>query len=239
MKILSIGNSFSQDAHRYIHEIAKTYNLDIKTTNLYIGGCPLRTHYLNMLDNKIAYLLESNGISTDIYVSLSQVLRSVDWDIVTLQQASFTSVDFKTYTPYIENLVEYVKKYCPHAKIYIHETWAYPSDTDLINRLNYTKHSEMYNALKEAYAKAKELINPDGYIPSGSVVNNAISLGLNNAYRDSLHMSYGAGRYLLALTWLKSIVNIDVSNDTFNDLDEPITKEEREIIIQAVNNIVK
>ncbi len=52
MKILSIGNSFSQDAHRYLYEIAKKDGVDVKPVNLYIGGCSLRTHYINMLENK-------------------------------------------------------------------------------------------------------------------------------------------------------------------------------------------
>ena len=49
MKILSIGNSFSQDAHRYIHDIAKGEGVNIKCVNLYIGGCSLQTHYVNMM----------------------------------------------------------------------------------------------------------------------------------------------------------------------------------------------
>ena len=48
MKILSIGNSFSQDAQRYLHRLAKNEGVDMKTVNLYIGGCPLRSHYLNI-----------------------------------------------------------------------------------------------------------------------------------------------------------------------------------------------
>ena len=49
MKILAIGNSFSEDACRYIHKIAAADGQNIKTVNLYIGGCPLKTHYYNIL----------------------------------------------------------------------------------------------------------------------------------------------------------------------------------------------
>ncbi len=34
MKILSIGNSFSQDAQRYLHALAKVEGVDLKTVNL-------------------------------------------------------------------------------------------------------------------------------------------------------------------------------------------------------------
>ena len=52
MKILSIGSSFSQDAQRYLHRIATANAQDLKCVNLYIGGCSLRTHYLNILDRR-------------------------------------------------------------------------------------------------------------------------------------------------------------------------------------------
>ena len=50
MNILSIGNSFSQDAQRYLHRIAKADGCTLNTFNLYIGGCPLSLHYRNSSD---------------------------------------------------------------------------------------------------------------------------------------------------------------------------------------------
>ena len=48
MKILSIGNSFSQDAHKWLHKLAKQNGCDLSTCNLYIGGCPLDRHFRNL-----------------------------------------------------------------------------------------------------------------------------------------------------------------------------------------------
>ena len=65
MQILSIGNSFSSDATRYLHRIAKAAGDDITTVNLYIGGCPLSRHYRNMLSKEkeavFEYFNYSNG----------------------------------------------------------------------------------------------------------------------------------------------------------------------------------
>ena len=61
MKILSIGNSFSQDAQRYLYRLAKKAGDTFKTVNLYIGGCSLRTHYINALEDKADYWFEYNG----------------------------------------------------------------------------------------------------------------------------------------------------------------------------------
>ena len=38
MKILSVGNSFSQDAHRWLHHIAGLSGVSMETVNLYIGA---------------------------------------------------------------------------------------------------------------------------------------------------------------------------------------------------------
>ena len=70
MKILCIGNSFSQDATRYLSRIGKAAGTGIKTVNLYIGGCPLKTHSFNILEDQPAYAFEFNGENTGIKVSI-------------------------------------------------------------------------------------------------------------------------------------------------------------------------
>ena len=75
INILSIGNSFSQDAQRYIHDLARSEGVRIETANLYIGGCPLELHYRNMQGDKGAYALEINGhSSTGFMTSIKEVL---------------------------------------------------------------------------------------------------------------------------------------------------------------------
>lgn len=44
MKILAIGNSFSQDATRYLQDIAASAGENLFVRNLYIGGCSLEMH---------------------------------------------------------------------------------------------------------------------------------------------------------------------------------------------------
>lgn len=64
MNVLCIGNSFSQDATRYLHQIAEAAEDALKVVNLYIGGCPLRRHYNNILEDAKAYAMEFNGVNT-------------------------------------------------------------------------------------------------------------------------------------------------------------------------------
>ena len=240
MKILSIGNSFSRDAQRYVHEIAKKEGVDLTTFNLYIGGCSLETHYQNMISGTNAYELDVNGVETGMRVSLDQGLEMPDIDYVTLQQASHLSFDKDSYSPYLEELAKYVKERLPNAKILIHQTWPYEDGGEVLKlRTNYSSSKEMLEDVRKAYENAVKLIKADGMILSGSALYNAVTLGLKKAYRDTFHASYGAGRYLLGLTWFKTLTKKDISNDTFLDLDEPITRLDREIILNAVNNTIK
>lgn len=239
MKILSIGNSFSQDAQRYLHRLAKKDGAEIITANLYIGGCTLRSHYLNMLDDASAYTYEFNGESTGLKVSIRQALVSNDWDIVTLQQASPLSAKYETYTPYLEALADYVRKYCPHARLVIHQTWAYEDGSErLKTRVGFNSAEEMLSAVRTAYGKAAESIGANGIIPCGEAMLRAVELGIDKIHRDTFHASLGVGRYLLTLCWYKALTGTDITSNDFDDFDVPVTEQERQIVIRAVNSVL-
>lgn len=209
-----------------------------KTMNLYIGDCPLKTHYLNCLDDNTAYTLEYNGDNTGVKVSVKQALISDEWDVVTLQQASSDSVQFETYLPYLEYLKEYVKKYCPHAKIYIHQTWAYEDGSDRLLKIRgYDTAESMFKDVKTAYDNAVKAIQADGIIPCGQAMINAAKMSTEKIHRDTIHASFGAGRYLLALTWYKTLTGKDISQNQLSDFDVPVSEEERQWIISAVNSV--
>lgn len=87
IKLLSIGNSFSQDTQAYLHDMAAAGGISIKAGNLYIGGCSLKQHWENASGDHAAYSYEENGTETGRIVSIRQALQQDDWDIVTFQQA--------------------------------------------------------------------------------------------------------------------------------------------------------
>src|SRR5690554_4668636 len=56
IKILAIGNSFSQDAiETYLHELAEAEGISVIIGNLYIGGASLELHWKNASNNTAAY----------------------------------------------------------------------------------------------------------------------------------------------------------------------------------------
>ena len=237
MKVLSIGNSFSQDAHRYIHSIAKHNGVDIYTLNLFIGGCSLERHHKNMTEDNTIYETEINGVATGELISIKDAVLSDDWDYISLQQVSSQSFDYSTYTPYLKDLFDYIKKLCPKAKILIHQTWAYEDGSDLLfNTAHCNTAEEMYSAARKAYHQCLKDLPFDGIVPSGDAMIKSVRLGIDKIHRDTFHASFGAGRYMLGLVWYKYLTGNDITNDTFNDLDEPITSKQRKIVIEAANS---
>lgn len=240
MNVLSIGNSFSQDAQRYLHRIAAADGVELTTFNLYIGGCPLSKHFRNMLSEQRAYTLEMNGTSTKFYVSLKEALLNREWDIITVQQVSEQSIDYDTYQPYLDELIAYIRKFVPKAKIAVHQTWAYEQGSKRLHeKLQYADYKEMLRDIQCAYQTAAEHIGADYLIPSGEVFGAMLEKGIESVHRDGFHAGRGLGRYALGLTWYRFLTGKDISENTFDAFDEDVPAEQIAIAKQSVSEIAK
>lgn len=226
MKVLAIGNSFSEDAMRYLHEIAKSEGEEIKTVNLFIGGCPLSRHYMNMNNDAADYEFEFNGVRTGIRVSIRQALQSDIWDVVTFQQVSSQSVDYETYQPYLDALAKYVKIHAPKAKFMVHQTWAYEQDSARLNdELGYKDQYDMFLDIKKSCNEAAKALGGVQIIPSGEAFQNLIKENIGKIHRDTFHANRGVGRYTLGLTWYEILTGKSCIGNKFRDFDEPVSEE--------------
>ncbi len=225
MNILSIGNSFSQDATRYLYEMAKKQGYkNFHTTNLVIGGCSLYKHFVNMHSGEKAYALAINGHGSGYNMSIKEALLSRQWDYITLQQVSGYSYIYDSFEPYLTELIAYIRNLAPKAKIYLHETWAYEKDSARLKNEGFNTPEEMYEKIHEAYIEASK--KADGIIPSGRLFINLLHSGVDNLHLDTMHASFGIGRYALALLWLRTFTGANITENSFDDFDEPITEKE-------------
>ena len=235
INVLSIGNSFSQDAQRYIHDLAKKEGVSIETVNLYIGGCPLEIHYRNMMGDKRAYSLEINGHSgTGFSMSIKEALLARSWDYITIQQASHYSYQEDSYEPYLTELAKFIRTMCPKAKLLIHQTWGYETGSDRAINNGFQTYEEMFAEVKRCYAKAAQGIQADGIIPSGTAFAYALQNGISKIHRDTFHASLGVGRLILAMVWYGYLTGNPIDQITFDDLDEAVSAEEYKIAKVAV-----
>ncbi|MCH5227817.1 MAG: DUF4886 domain-containing protein [Muribaculaceae bacterium] len=219
--ILAIGNSFSQDAvEQYLYDLFDAAGIEVVIGNLYIGGCRLDTHWSNAQSGNGAYEYRKvvNGVKNQTNnVSLTQGLADEDWDIITLQQASGSSGQYETYTPYLENLIEWVAERSD-ADIWFHQTWAYAKNSDHAEFPKYNKDQiTMYNAIMDATQKAMA-DNPQlkGVIPSGTAIQNGRTSFLGDSFnRDGYHLETTYGRYTAACTWFEALTGINVVGNTY------------------------
>ncbi len=238
MKILAIGNSFSEDATTYLYSIAKNTGEELYVVNLYIGGCSLEQHAKNLKTDEKLYGKFINTHYIDDKVSIKDTLLSEVWDIVSIQQVSQYSGLIETYEPYATELIDAIKKYAPLAKIYFHQTWAYEIDSKHEGFVNYggsqSKMAEMIFSASEDFCKQNCL----DVIPCGRVITELrrtvdfdYSSGGKSLCRDGFHMSMDYGRYATAATWFQTLTGTDIFKSSFAPEN---TEEEKINIIKAI-----
>lgn len=220
--ILAIGNSFSEDATHYLHQIARASGIPTKVVNLYIGGCPLEKHWRNIETGEKAYQYQLNGVLTDTYVSIADALSEEKWDIIVTQQASHDSGWQDTYAPFAELIRDHLRREAPQARLYMQQTWAYETDSPHDNFMRYHRdQQEMYARLSAAYEAAAAKY---GFllIPCGDVIQKVRSLapfryqeGGLSLCRDGFHMSFLYGRFLLAGVWASCLLGVHMTENVY------------------------
>ncbi len=240
MNILSIGNSFSHDPHAYLHAIAKADGFDLTCFNLFVGGNVLSHAYRNSLSDERIFEIEMNGDCVGFSVGLKEALLNRTWDVITVQQMSLDSVNYDTYQPYLDRLIEFIDLCAPKSKIALQQTWAYKEGNPCIaNDLGFSDRYQMFEALKKAYDTAAKDIEPDFFIPSGALVEKMLSRGIENVYQDQSHMSYGVGRYALGLLWYKTLTGRPIDAVDFRDTRTALTESEIKTVKECVNAVAK
>lgn len=237
MNILAIGNSFSVDANRYLHQIARADGETVNVATLYISGCPLDRHFRNLMADACSYELYYNGMATGFHVSMKEALLNREWDVVTIQQSSVRSPIAASYFPYASVLADYVHQCAPKAKLVIHQTWAYEQDSQKLTNLGYSDHRDMFADIEQAYQQAHDKLNADGMIPSGQMFQYLLAHGFEKVHRDTFHATKGAGRYALALLWYHVLTGRSVAENPYCDFDEPVTDQEMQIIKDYVDTV--
>ena len=247
MKVLCIGNSFSVDAvENNLVQLAAERGIDLTVGNLYIGGCSLERHALNMRGDSAVYsyrLMKQDKAQqmftrevTDS-VSILWALASDEWDVVTMQQASHYSGQWFTYEPWLSELIDSVRLHIQDkTKIYWYMTWAYQQDAKHPAFVPNYNGSQAYMYDEILGCNRQVLANHpfDGFIPGGIAVQQARATKLGDTFcRDGYHLSYTCGRYLMACLWLEVLTGQSAIGCTF--MPEGMNAEERRIVQQVAH----
>ncbi len=164
IRVLTVGNSFSQNATHYLADLAKASGDAVFVREADVGGASLALHW-----SKVEAFEKDPADPLGRYPthkSLREELSVSHWDFVTFQQASIDSHDVATYRPFAKELSDYIRLYAPDAILLLHETWEYRVDDPRFSTApaksakpgEPKSQDEMYEGLSKAYAAiAQEL----------------------------------------------------------------------------------
>lgn len=221
LRVLAIGNSFSMDSvNQNLHELAEADGQVFIIGNLYIGGCTLERHYGNMMAGTKEYTYFKIGADGKLVAHKdADIYKGVfdeKWDVVTLQQASGYSGLVMSYEPYLGELVRYIRKNVPGAKIMWHETWAYAKNAIHSHYMHYDNDQmKMYEGIVKCSSFACDKYGL-GIIPSGTAIQNARFSPLNeNLNRDGFHLGNLTGCYVAACTWYEALSGRSVVGNSY------------------------
>ena len=249
LKVLAIGNSFSNDTTFYLEDIARVEGFEnVLVGNLYISGCTLQTHALNAESNLPAYKYWMNydgEWKTIESCTLEYALKDQDWDIITMQQGSTWSGKPNSYEPHLTKLIEYVNitKTNPNARLAWNMTWAYQSDFEKDMFAQYGRNQDvMYHAIITTVQSTVQTHEEFSYImPCGTAIQNARTSYVGDTLtRDGYHMS-DLGRVITSYTWLATFLNEPLKEINLTKVNDTLTltDQDKAMILEAVNNAIK
>lgn len=224
LKLLAIGNSFSEDAiEQNLFELAAATGHQMVIGNMYIGGCSLKKHWENAQSNKPDYDYRKIGIDGKMThtanYTLDKALRDEQWDYVSLQQVSQLSGMYSSFQPHLDSLIAYVRARVPATtKLIWHVTWAYAQNSTHGGFANYDRNQDkMYRAIVEgAQLLKKENAQFSLFVPVGTAIQNArTSFVGDHLNRDGFHLDLVLGRYTAACTWFECLFGTKVVGNRY------------------------
>ena len=241
LKILCIGNSFSEDTTAHLAQVALCSGFaKVKIANLYVGGCSINKHYHHAQNDLPAYrydINEGDGWTKTPDYKISDAIKSDSWDWISIQHGTgdrsrYTEIEYYEKLPW---LIDYVKNLAPNAKIAFNMTWVgepdfHHEEIEYYNGNQLVIYEKIADLTKENILTMPKI---DVVSPTGTAIQNARTASIGLLTRDGYHLSLDTGRYIAAMTFLKALTGAEISDATF------ITDERvRNVAIEAVNNAI-
>lgn len=221
IKVLAIGNSFSEDAvEQYLYELARAQGDSLIIGNAYIPACSLEMHlyYLKNASPRYGYRKIVGGYRYEEKgVTLQRIILDEPWDIITLQQVSLLSGIADSYKN-LPTLKRQVKLLATNENVDIwwHMTWAYAKGFKSANFEIYGSDQQRMNAaIQECRRKEVAKANFTKVIPTGVAIQLMRYRKGDTMNRDGLHLSYTLGRYTAACTWCEMLTGRNVDGNTY------------------------
>lgn len=224
LKMLVIGNSFSEDAFSYVPYLIRQ-DVELTIGILYYGGATLANHNTFLTNGDEVYTYEK-CVDAGVWQSTANKsmqfgLKDEQWDVIVLQQAS-TAITSAAIQPALNTLINNLYSHLSNTvKLAWHFTLA--RETDYATSVAH--YNEMVDIINDTVVDA----SPIGWvIPTGTAMQNARTSSLQslgaggNLMNTDLHAQEGIPCYVLACCAAESIYKeMGIQDSIFADNTQP------------------
>lgn len=228
VKILGIGNSYTQDTMWILGEVYKAQkNQNVELGIAYYSGCTLASHVKFYNGNEAVYQYNHWDAETGKWVTtkdmtLKEIITATDWDLISMQQGSSQSGLESTYNENLQTIQNFVKSDLTYTPTFFwNMTWSYPEvdipgdgktldDAPNANAFKNNYNSDQVYMYQQITSAVQNKILPDSsftwIMPVGTAVQNAKSSILTDydLYRDYTHLNDYC-RLMAAYVWFSRI----------------------------------
>ena len=203
LRILAIGNSFTDDAMQYMDDLVEASGIDTERICVYSlteGSSDFDTWVNKDYAFTDFQLKKEAGKAEMKDKGPLQLLLGQNWDVIVIQQSSTLSYDWKSFAS-LKTLEEKLLSDCTNSAVCLAFQLVWSHDK-----------MEMPYVLEGNIACCKKMMTRYGIdliIPTGIAIQNARNTSLNdNMYltRDYWHLNKGIARYIATATWFETIV---------------------------------
>ena len=221
LKVLDIGNSFTNDATDLLPLIVEASGSDVSNICLYKAirsSGSFKSWYDVYCDKDTAYTYRIEKVFGGLSANVStgrgakgdgslfrKLLTDENWDIIIIQPY-YGLGNGTSREGYLNKFISVIKEHQPNAVIgfyIVHSLWDHHKSN---------KEGSSYERWKLVCSSTKSLQEEyeiNFIIPYGTAIENLRSSSLNNEYdltRDGLHLAYGLGRYTAACCYYESLI---------------------------------
>lgn len=226
LKVLHIGNSYTNDATALLPLVARASGSDVSRMCLYKLTRPAASFrsWVDMYNDEDSEPYTLTKVMGGMEISVApgtaeagdgslwrRLLTEEQWDLIVIQQRSIFAPYYDQWTGhdrggYLEELLSLLATYQPHAKIgwtLVHSYWSEYADNE--------EHSSLrrWEMIAESSRRLCEDYGIDFVIPYGTAVQNLRSTSLNNEYdltRDGQHCALGLCQYTAACCYYEALI---------------------------------
>ena len=224
--MLTIGNSFSLNATRYLAPILNDYGVENATVGvLYRGSSSLQEHEFYAKNKAVGYHYyqadNAVGFVETKDVNFYHALEQEDWDIIVMQHGAGKQGSPDTYdADAITYLINTIKQYCPNAALYWHMDWSYAEGYTGVKVFVDEHGSSCEHSYRATTETVQQIILPDerfeAIIPTGTLIHLLRQkYTIKQLQTDQRHLSNPLGEFSAATVFACVLLERGIESLTY------------------------